>query len=110
MAAAWQQGGEWGKWFVLLGSPRASGAVPKHRSAGLRVCTVCFSLFVKQALHKALKELPFVCRGRAGSSCMVDFLFTTLFHHSPEHLCSCLSTSCDHFSVGTRVTFFHQLL
>lgn len=47
-----------------------------------------------------------VWRGQAGSSCMVVFPFTTLFHHAPQHLCSCLSTSCDHFSVGTRVTFF----
>lgn len=59
------------------------GAVPKHRSGGLGVGTVCFSLFVNQALHKSQKELPLVCRGQAGSSCMVVFLFTPLFHHSP---------------------------
>lgn len=46
MAAASQEGGEWGKCFVLLGSPRAGGAVPKHRSAGRGgvhcvLCLVC---------------------------------------------------------------------
>lgn len=99
-----QEGGEWGKWFGLLHSPSTHGAVPKCRSAGLGVCTAGFSLFVNQALHQSWKEFPLVWRGWAGSSCMV--LFTTLFHHAPEHLCSCLSTSCDHLSVGTRVTFF----
>lgn len=105
MAAAWQEGGEWGKCFGLLGSPRACGAAPKGSPAALGVGTVCFSLLLNQALHKSLEELPLVWRGGQAALAWF-FLFTSLFHHTAQHLCSRPSTSCDHFSVGTRVTLF----
>lgn len=62
------------------GSLVAPGPVELFAEADLQawgVCSVCFSFFGNQALHKSLKELPLVWRGQAGSSCMVVFLFTT---------------------------------
>lgn len=91
-----------------LGSWVAPGPVELLPKADLQpwgVCHVCFSLLVNQALHKSLEELPLMWRGGQAALAWF-FLFTSLFYHAAQLLCSCPSTSCDHFRVGTRVTLF----
>lgn len=80
MAAAWQEGGEWGKCFGLLGSPGACGAVPKGSPGGGHC--VLF-LVAEPGTAQVPGGTSFGVERRAGSSCMVFPFHLPVPSHSP---------------------------
>lgn len=61
---------------------------------------------VNQALHKSVKEPPLGLERKGVQELYGCFLLPPIFHHTPEHLPSCLRPRCDRIRAGTRVTLF----
>lgn len=61
---------------------------------------------VNQALHETVKELPLGLERKGVQELYGCFLFTPIFHHTPQQLPSCVRPSRDRVRAGTRGTLF----